>query len=113
MTDQPNACHFAAGEVRIGAAWDASQISLTIADDGPGFPSELMARLGDPYLTSRPRIVGPGGETQGLGLGIFIAKTLLERTGAAIAFDNAGPGGHAVVRIVWPRQTVVAGGLVL
>ncbi len=108
-----NACHFATSEVRIGAAWDASRISLTIADDGPGFPSELMARLGDPYLTSRPRAVGPGRETQGLGLGIFIAKTLLERTGAAIAFDNEGSGGHAVVRIIWPRQTVVAGGLVL
>ena len=74
-----------------------------------------MARLGDPYLTSRPRSIAAGheSETVGLGLGIFIAKTLLERTGATIAFDNEGPEGHAVVNIVWPRAATEAGGLVL
>jgi two-component system sensor histidine kinase RegB len=110
-----NACHFAAGEVRIVARWDAAEIALSIADDGPGFPPELMARLGDPYLTSRPRAIGGGheGETVGLGLGIFIAKTLLVRTGATIAFDNEGPEGHALVRIVWPKAAATAGGLVL
>jgi two-component system sensor histidine kinase RegB len=110
-----NACHFARNEVRIAASWDAERIALSIADDGPGFPPELMARLGDPYLTSRPRSIAAGheSETVGLGLGIFIAKTLLERTGATIAFDNEGPEGHAVVNIVWPRAATEAGGLVL
>jgi two-component system sensor histidine kinase RegB len=110
-----NACHFARSAVRITARWDGDEIALTIADDGPGFPPELMARLGDPYLTSRPRAIGPGhqGETSGLGLGIFIAKTLLERTGAAIAFDNEGSEGHAIVRIAWPRAVARASGLVL
>lgn len=110
-----NACHFAQSEVRVAASWDARAITISIADDGPGFPSDLMARLGDPYLTSRPRIISVGreGEIEGLGLGIFIAKTLLQRTGAEIAFENEGPDGHAVVRIAWARQTVAAGGLLL
>lgn len=110
-----NACHFARADVHVAARWDEDEIALTIADDGPGFPPELMARLGDPYLTSRPRAIGagPDGQMVGLGLGIFIAKTLLERTGAAIAFDNAGSEGHAIVRVAWPRATVEASGLVL
>jgi len=110
-----NACHFALSRVSIEAEWDADAIAVTIADDGRGFPPELIARLGDPYLTSRPRAVAPGrdGEAQGLGLGIFIAKTLLERSGAQIAFRNAGPEGHATVRINWPRAAARASGLVL
>ena len=87
---------------------------LTVSDDGPGFPPDLMARLGDPYLTSRARpLHGRDGETAGLGLGIFISKTLLERTGAEITFHNATPEGHATVTVAWPRQTVETGGLLL
>lgn len=104
-----NACHFARATVTVGAAWDAATITVTIADDGPGFPPELMARLGDPYLTSRARAA----QAEGLGLGIFIAKTLLERTGATLAFDNAAPEGHARASITWPRDLARAGGLVL
>jgi two-component system sensor histidine kinase RegB len=110
-----NACHFAATQVVVETGWDAESISLSIGDDGPGFPPDLMARLGDPYLTSRARALQAGSASDhvGLGLGIFIAKTLLERTGATISFQNASPEGHALVRIGWPRETIVAGGLVL
>ena len=110
-----NACHFAASRVTVDASWDARAISIAIAGDGPGFPSDLVARLGDPYLTSRPRPIGGGrgGEIEGLGLGIFIAKTLLQRTGAELSFQNESAEGHAVVRIAWARQTVAAGGLLL
>jgi two-component system sensor histidine kinase RegB len=102
-----NATGFAAREVRIEAAWDRTALSVTITDDGPGFPSDLVARLGEPYLTSVPRGADPA-ERGGLGLGIFIAKTLLERTGARLSFENVSEEGHARVRIVWPRRTIEA-----
>ncbi|SFV38082.1 two-component system, sensor histidine kinase RegB [Devosia crocina] len=103
-----NATDFARETVRIDTAWDQSQISVTITDDGPGFAPELVARLGEPYLTSRPR--DPQGsdahQPGGLGLGIFIAKTLLERTGARLSFDNEKASGHARVQITWPRTAL-------
>ena len=106
-----NATDFATETVRIETAWDEHRIALTITDDGPGFAPELIARLGEPYLTTRVREV-PGANAEqpgGLGLGIFIAKTLLERTGARLTFHNADPdAGHAQVRIVWPRSAAVA-----
>jgi len=103
-----NATDFARSSVRIESSWDKSAISITITDDGPGYAPELITRLGEPYLTSRPRDPQardahlPGG----LGLGIFIAKTLLERTGGRLAFQNIDLAGHAQVRIVWPRSAV-------
>ena len=100
-----NAVNFAEQTVRVEAAWDRGSIRLTITDDGPGFLPEMLARLGEPYLTSRPRT--GGGSGGGLGLGIFIAKTLLERTGARLAFENLA-GGGAVVRISWPRRAIEA-----
>jgi len=99
-----NAVNFARQTVRVEASWDRQTIHLAISDDGPGFLPELMTRLGEPYLTSRPRDADRGG---GLGLGIFIAKTLLERTGARLAFENLA-GGGAVVRIGWPRRAIEA-----
>jgi two-component system, sensor histidine kinase RegB len=101
-----NATDFARETVRVESRWDANAITVSITDDGAGFAPELIARLGEPYLTSRAR--DPGGadahKPGGLGLGIFIAKTLLERTGARLRFDNAGPEGQARVRIVWQRN---------
>jgi two-component system sensor histidine kinase RegB len=103
-----NAADFARTKVKIEAAWDREAISVTVTDDGPGFAPELIARLGEPYLTSRPRDPqGPdASKPGGLGLGVFIAKTLLERTGGRLAFQNLGPNGHAQVRVVWPRSVV-------
>jgi len=105
-----NATDFARQTVRIESGWDQSTISVSITDDGPGFAPELIARLGEPYLTSRPR--DPAGSDShkpgGLGLGIFIAKTLLERTGARLKFDNDQPAGHARVTITWPRSAFAA-----
>ena len=105
-----NASDFARSTVRVEAAWDLEAVSVSITDDGPGFAPELIARLGEPYLTSRPRDPhGPdANKPGGLGLGVFIAKTLLERTGARLAFENISPEGHARVRIVWPRSAVEA-----
>ncbi len=103
-----NATDFAKQSVKIESAWDQSTISVSITDDGNGFAPELIARLGEPYLTSRPR--DPGGsdahQPGGLGLGIFIAKTLLERTGARLRFENAEASGHARVTILWQRSAL-------
>ncbi len=103
-----NAADFARQTVRVEAGWDRDSISVSITDDGPGFAPELIARLGEPYLTSRPRDPhGPdASKPGGLGLGVFIAKTLLERTGARLAFQNIASDGHAQVRIVWPRTAI-------
>ena len=105
-----NAADFASASVLVAAAWDRDTVSVTITDDGPGFAPELIARLGEPYLTSRPREAQGSDPTQpgGLGLGVFIAKTLLERTGGRLAFENTAPIGHARVSIVWPRSAVEA-----
>ncbi len=97
-----NAAQFAQQSVLIDASWDKAALTVTITDDGPGFPAELIARLGEPYLTTRPRDPDSA-EPGGLGLGIFISKTLLERTGAKIRFENEATDGHARVRLVWPR----------
>ena len=101
-----NATHFARNKVQVDAAWDDGAVNIVISDDGPGFPDDLVARLGEPYLTTRARNLAPDGDAPGgLGLGIFIAKTLLERTGARLAFSNTEKGG-ACVRIVWPRAAI-------
>ena len=76
---------------------------VTISDDGPGFPPEILSRIGEPYVTSRRRATTEG-EESGLGLGFFIAKTLLERSGATLAFLNRpSPEQGAVVRVRWAR----------
>src|SRR6185437_13510315 len=100
-----NAVDFARERVVIEAAWSEDIINLSIIDDGPGFAPEIMERLGEPYVTSR-RDPGDGGdEPIGLGLGFFIAKTLLERSGAAIALENrTAPEQGAAVRLHWNRS---------
>jgi two-component system, sensor histidine kinase RegB len=105
-----NAVHFARGTVSIISAWDEKSIRLTITDDGPGFPADVLDRLGEPYLTTRPHSAkSDPARTGGLGLGVFIAKTLIERTGARLVFANADAGGGAEVRISWPRTALVQG----
>lgn len=99
-----NALHFAKSRVDIECAWDRVSVSVTITDDGPGFPLELISRLGEPYVSGR----GNAAERSGLGLGVFIAKTLLQRSGARIAFENGAPQGNARVRVVWPRRAIEA-----
>lgn len=99
-----NALRFAKEEVLISAIADEDQISITISDDGPGFSPEVLSRLGEPYVNLKPRnqrakvqrvaIGTKEHETsqlsgyEGMGLGFFIAKTLLERTQAVIYFEN-------------------------
>ncbi|SFD08132.1 two-component system, sensor histidine kinase RegB [Bosea sp. CRIB-10] len=97
-----NAVDFARSKVTITAQWTEGAVMLTIADDGPGFPPEVLMRAGDPYLSrSHAKESRAGG---GLGLGLFIAKTLLERSGATLEFSNLPlPATGANIRITWLR----------
>ena len=97
---------FAHERVEVAASWNGQDVAVTITDDGPGFAPEVMDRIGEPYVTNRRRQSGEG-EASGLGLGFFIAKTLLERSGAQVALANRPYPDHgASVRISWPRQRV-------
>jgi len=110
-----NAADFAAKEVRIEARWDAASLSVVIEDDGPGFAPEIYERIGEPYVTSRPghhalgeTEIGPQGplnEHEGMGLGFFIAKVLLEQTGGVVKAINPEKGG-ARVEISWRRGVI-------
>jgi two-component system sensor histidine kinase RegB len=96
-----NAVDFARTTVEVNAWWNKDTIELVISDDGPGIPPDILNRIGEPYL-SRRRSKDEGG---GLGLGVFIARTLLERTGAKVSFTNRiFPDHGAVVQITWPRD---------
>ena len=86
-----NAIDFASGEVRITARYDARSITIEVRDDGPGFDPDIFPRLGEPYVTSRAEGEPSGDGHVGMGLGLFIAKTLLERTGARVTFANGRP----------------------
>ncbi len=100
-----NAVDFARERVVVGAQWNDDTVEVTISDDGPGFAPEIMDRIGEPYVTSRRRNPNEADETQaGLGLGFFIAKTLLERSGATLTFANRSfPERGAIVRLRWSR----------
>jgi two-component system sensor histidine kinase RegB len=101
-----NAVDFARDIVEVNAWWNTETVEIVIADDGPGIPPDLLKRIGEPYL-SRRRDTDTAG---GLGLGIFIAQTLLERTDAKVAFHNrVFPQHGAVVQIAWPRASFEAG----
>lgn len=99
-----NAVDFAMSRVEIISEWSNAEVAVTIADDGPGFAPDIIDRIGEPYVTSRGSSATDSDEAGGLGLGFFIAKTLLERTGARLHFANRRePATGAVVRVVWPR----------
>ncbi len=116
-----NAVDFARTTVWIDLDWTPTALRVVIGDDGPGYPHELLGRIGDPFIRRRgtPPRERPGYE--GMGLGLFISKTLLARTGAELTFGNgsenpreARPTGPAefarptgaVVAVVWPRARV-------
>ncbi|MGC1707225.1 MAG: ActS/PrrB/RegB family redox-sensitive histidine kinase [Pseudolabrys sp.] len=101
-----NAIDFAHDRVLVDAKWDEDSVAVTISDDGPGFAPEILTRIGEPYVTSRRHHLNDTGEEPtGLGLGFFIAKTLLERSGATLSFENrAIPERGAVVGLHWSRS---------
>lgn len=108
-----NAVDFADSRVWVEARWSERRITLRIMDDGPGYPPHLLGRIGDPLMRRRTRSAAPSRpEYEGMGLGLFIAKTLLERSGADLSFANGTDSFRgdslrcerigAVVEVVWP-----------
>jgi two-component system sensor histidine kinase RegB len=108
-----NAADFANSEVRLLASWDDERISVEVVDDGPGFAADILEQIGEPYVTSRmarqenqPRDAEPpDGKMEGLGLGFFIAKTLIEHTGGTVSAHNRA-GRGASVTASWPRGAI-------
>lgn len=98
-----NAVDFAETRVELTATVDDTSVLVTIDDDGPGFDPLIRTRLGQPYVTSRAK----GGSAGGLGLGVFIASTLVERTGGKIYFERS-PIGGARIRCIWPITQLAA-----
>lgn len=99
-----NAVDHANKKVEVSATWNEKVIKLYIADDGPGFDEEILIRVGEPYVTNRSSNSRGGG----LGLGLFIAKTLLERSGATLTFANsyASEKSGARIEITWLRESI-------
>jgi two-component system sensor histidine kinase RegB len=99
-----NAFQFAKTTVGVDITTTPEKVGITIWDDGPGFSTGLLQKIGEPYISTRAgqtgnRQNGTGGH---MGLGVFIAKTLLERTGARVNFANR-PEGGARITLIWPR----------
>ncbi|HUF57346.1 MAG TPA: ActS/PrrB/RegB family redox-sensitive histidine kinase [Thermohalobaculum sp.] len=122
-----NAVDFARETVWIDVETeDPAQLRIVVGDDGPGFAPDILPRLGEPYVSTRRRGRRRGGRAgyEGLGLGLFIARSLLVRTGARLSFANgaderrrrqrdpdlpaeaAQPPG-ALIEMVWPRERIV------
>ncbi|MCC0063491.1 MAG: ActS/PrrB/RegB family redox-sensitive histidine kinase [Defluviimonas sp.] len=111
-----NGVDFARSTVWVDAEWDQTSIRLRVADDGPGYPPHLLGRIGDPFFQPRRDESGPSRGREGLGLGLFIARTLLERTGARLNFSNGADPFlaeeerpercGAIAEVRWPRAAI-------
>ncbi len=112
-----NAVDFAAQEVWLDASWAENHITIRVMDDGPGYPVDMLGRIGEPFVRRRKSlqdaIARP--EYEGMGLGLFIAKTLLERSGAKVSFENgAAESGQqlerrgAIAEVTWPLSALVS-----
>ena len=99
-----NAVDFAKSTVVVGWAWNDQRVTFWVRDDGPGFPADIIDRIGEPYMSTRQGAELGGG----LGLGLFIAKTLLERSGANLRFQNVPDKGQgAFVQVTWPSEVFI------
>ncbi|MGA0539594.1 sensor histidine kinase RegB [Neotabrizicola sp. VNH66] len=113
-----NAVDFAQARVWVDAEWTRTGVTVRIVDDGEGYPASVIGRIGDPFVRARRGDQDRRPEYEGMGLGLFIAKTLLERTGATLTFANAAdpflaPDERperrgAVVQAIWPAKEILA-----
>jgi len=99
-----NAVGFARESVEIGVEWTEKTLRIEIRDDGDGFDATVRDHLGEPFVSSQVK----KGKAKGLGLGFFIAKTLVERTGGTVDFGNR-PEGGARVTLEWPAEAIATG----
>lgn len=115
-----NAVDFASTAVWVEGEWSDTTLTVRIIDDGAGFPPQIIGRIGDPFVRSRSvgQDLALRPEYEGMGLGLFIAKTLLERTGAELSFANGSDPilakaelpekCGAIVELRWPRNSLAA-----
>lgn len=114
-----NAVDFSKTTVWIDAEWGTKSLTIRVVDDGNGYPPHILGRIGDPFVTRRyvGRQLKERPEYEGMGLGLFIAKTLLERSGAELSFANASDPNlpakdrparcGAIVEVIWPIDEIV------
>lgn len=103
-----NASDFADDKVTVTAVFSNEKVQVRVMDDGPGFPADILEKLGEPYVTTRARAGRAGGaDHEGMGLGFFIAKTFLERAGGTVSIANRSDGrSGALVAVEWPRAVI-------
>ncbi|NNC37550.1 MAG: ActS/PrrB/RegB family redox-sensitive histidine kinase [Acidimicrobiales bacterium] len=99
-----NAVDFAKSKVHVDATWSNTHIAIEVLDDGPGFNHSIFHRLGEPYISMRQHTKNDASQISGggLGLGVFIAKTLIERLGGSVSFENRKNVAGAKVNLIWP-----------
>ncbi|MDA8746611.1 ActS/PrrB/RegB family redox-sensitive histidine kinase [Litoreibacter sp.] len=113
-----NAVDFSTSEVWIDTFWTDTQITIRVLDDGPGYPVDILGRIGDPFVRRRKLEPSTNSrpEYEGMGLGLFIAKTLLERTEAEVTFDNGSSSYErdqgpkrigAIAEVTWPLAAML------
>lgn len=114
-----NAVDFCEATVWVDGEWGRNTLRVTVIDDGPGFPPHLLGRIGDPFVRKRPagQVATQRPEYEGMGLGLFIAKTLLERSGAEVTFANASDPfltpselprrRGAIIEVIWPAAEIL------
>ena len=93
-----NANKFSKKNVTINLCSDKYNTEIIIEDDGKGYPNDIISKIGEPYLKT---LDSKNRNKVGLGLGIFIGKTLLEKNFALIECKNSKIGGGAIVSIKW------------
>ena len=99
-----NANKFSKKKIFLTIKSDSENSELTIEDDGPGFSKEILNKIGEPYIKS---LKSKDNTKSGLGLGIFIGKTLLEKNNAKLLFRNSETRGGAEIKIEWSNKNLL------
>ena len=98
-----NANKFSNYSIEVTIKSDEKFSEILIQDDGPGFPEDIIDKLGEPYIRTSSN---KDESKTGLGLGTFIGKTLLEKNNAKVEFKNVKKNKGALVKIVWLNENL-------
>ena len=99
-----NANKFSKSKVFINIKSDSDVTEIMIEDDGEGYPKDVLRKIGEPYIKSYKSSIK---SKSGLGLGIFIGKTLLEKNYANILCRNSKIRTGAEVNIKWKNKDLL------
>ena len=97
--------NFQKKNIYISITSDSEKSSISIEDDGQGFPKDILTKIGDPYIKS---LQSKNESRAGLGLGIFIGKTLLEKNKAKLLIRNSETRGGAEIKIEWFNKDLIS-----